>query len=333
MGKIVLLDSKVLVPGQQGYVQVRLAEPMVLAPGDRFLIRRHSPALSLGGGTVIELSNRKVRRFKDRLREELDSRHSKIQDTVSALLEFEMRRWKSGLFTVRELAEAVCQRTDVVEETLKAHLSAEAVLEVGRGLYVHDERFVEIARQVVEILEELHRAQSMHPWLDITKVRSRLQVEGPALQSLLKIMEENGQIETAKGGLIRRAGYKVELDDEQLAMAEKVKGAFDAAGLTPPMASELEKSLGLTAGQVAAMMDYLLANQGLVRIGILYFSAEAMIKFKEAVKACAEEHGEVVIPLIREQFGTTRKYIIPLMEHLDDIGMTRREGDRRFLAK
>ena len=41
----------------------------------------------------------------------------------------------------------------------------------------------------------------------------------------------------------------------------------------------------------------------------------------------------MVIPLIREQFGTTRKYIIPLMEHLDDIGMTRREGDRRFLAK
>ena len=83
---------------------------------------------------------------------------------------------------------------------------------------------------------------------------------------------------------------------------------------------------------MGGLFEYLSATGDLTRIQDFYVSSEVMDRLKAAVVRCAEQEGEVKIPLIKEEFSTTRKYMIPIMEHLDAIGLTRRQGDRRFLA-
>ena len=45
-----------------------------------------------------------------------------------------------------------------------------------------------------------------------------------------------------------------------------------------------------------------------------------------------EEDGSITVAQVRDMFQTSRKYALALMEHLDAIGVTKREGDQRVLA-
>ena len=86
LGEVVLLDHEELEPGQEGLVQLRLDEPVVAAPGDRFVLRRASPLETLGGGVVLEESRYRLKRFKRFVLDELE-RQARSLDSLEALLE------------------------------------------------------------------------------------------------------------------------------------------------------------------------------------------------------------------------------------------------------
>jgi selenocysteine-specific elongation factor len=97
--------------------------------------------------------------------------------------------------------------------------------------------------------------------------------------------------------------------------------------------SELASSLGVARARVDEIAAHLITKGELQQVGGFYFSAHMIRKLEDAVVECAQKHGEVKIPEIRDTFSTSRKYLIPLMEYLDNTGLTRREGDRRFLKE
>lgn len=330
MAKVVLLDRPVLLPGETGFIQLRLEKPMVVVPGDPFLIRRHSPALSLGGGTVVELTGKKIKRFKAYALDHLEIKHQKIEEEAAALAAFEMRRWKSGFFSIKDLSVAVSQDRGAVEAVVQSLADSGEVGDAGRGLFIHRERFEELAGTIAAGLDELHRAHPLQPTVDMAVLRSRLNVEPVAYQMLMKRMEKEGYLETARGGRVRTKGYEVALDENQRRLADQLVDRLKQASLSPPMPEELARELG---GDTASLFEYLSATGEFTRIQDFFVSTEVMDRLKEAVVRCAEREGEVKIPLLKEEFATTRKFMIPIMEHLDAVGLTRREGDRRFLAK
>src|SRR4029077_18886800 len=71
VGELVLLDCERLEPGATALAQLRLAEPVVTAPGDRFILRLESPMWTLGGGVILEESQHRLKRFKAFVVEEL----------------------------------------------------------------------------------------------------------------------------------------------------------------------------------------------------------------------------------------------------------------------
>ena len=105
-----------------------------------------------------------------------------------------------------------------------------------------------------------------------------------------------------------------------------------AASLSPPTPEELARDLKEDPQRIAALFEYFAARGDFTRIQDFYVSTEVLDRLKEAVRECAAREGEVKIPMLKEAFSTTRKFMIPIMEHLDAIGLTRREGERRFLA-
>jgi selenocysteine-specific elongation factor len=333
MGTVVLMDAQTLAPGQEGYIQVRLQRPMVVSPGDRFLIRRHSPALSLGGGTVIESSQRKAKRFKPHILEPLEAKYATLQENQDALIAFEMQRWPSGFFAPGHIAKAVGQRVETVKRVVEEARAQGDLLEVGRGSYLHRERFQSLSEGVLAVLEALHDQKPLKPYLDIKEVRNRLRMEAMALQNLLKLMEKENRIETSKGGWIRKAGFRVRLDSDRQRLADEILEALKEAGLSPPTQEALAAALGTERSELDMVADYLLSMEEIRLIAGFYFARSAIDLLIAAVKKSQADHGEVKIPLIRDTFSTSRKYLIPLMEYLDDQGITRREGERRFLKE
>jgi len=334
MGRIVLLDCAELGSGGTAYAQIRLESPMVVAPGDRFLLRRHSPPRSLGGGTVLCSTDRKARRFKDVLIESLRSRRDALKRGLPALAELDMRCGQTaGFFSILDVAVSVCQTEETVEELIQGLLDSGDVIKAERGMFIHMERYKTMAGAAESVLAELHRAAPLDPFVDTALLRGRLDLDQMEFQNFLKMMEKDGRIETSRGGLVRKAGYRIELDEIQLKLAEKIGSVLNDAGLSPPDMPELCRRLGAGSNEVELVCGHLVTTGVVRRVGVFFFSTEMLEKLEDAVVRCAREHGEVKIPLIRDAFSTTRKYLIPLMEYLDNRGVTRREGDRRFLAE
>jgi selenocysteine-specific elongation factor len=331
LAKIVFLDRKTFEPGDAGYVQIRPQEPMVVAPGDPFLIRRHSPALTLGGGMVVDLSDRKARRFKEQSLSRLKARHEALGKEPADRLDFEMRYWQSGLFTVPEMSRAMGQEAERVKALLEEFISRSAIMQVGRDKYIHKECFAEIAEGIAQALKELHAQFPLKTYLDLGLLRNRLSMEAASLQHLLKIMEDEGRVEMIKGGMIRVPGYQVELDADQERMIEGIMEVLSDRGLSPPDNAELAAIIEIGREDVEAMIAYLVEEGRVMKIAGFHFSTEVIDRLKEVVVEFGQETGEVKIPKIKEIFPTTRKYIIPVMEYLDSINLTRREGEKRFL--
>ncbi|MFH2001041.1 MAG: SelB C-terminal domain-containing protein, partial [Planctomycetota bacterium] len=332
MGCVILLDSQVMVPGQEGYIQVRLEKPMVVVPGDRFLLRRHSPATSLGGGIVVERSGRKAKRFKPFPLKLLDSKYSSLNEEAAALLNFEMQQWKNGFFTLKDMALAISQKEEIVKDLLDRFLTDGVVKASGQGLYIHKENLAELVARVEDALRHLHASDPLKPYIDTNLVRNHLRMEIGALQHALKIMETECRVETTKGGRVRIAGRAVTLDAEQERIVNALMSWLNKAGLNPPTLEEICAELKIKPQDAESLTGYLEASGMLKRISGYYLSIEVLERLKKVIRQCAKEHGEVKIPLIKEQLPTTRKYIIPIMEYLDGTGFTHREGDRRFLT-
>jgi selenocysteine-specific elongation factor len=331
LARIVLLDRKVLEPGETGFVQLRPQQPMVLAPGDPFLIRRHSPALTMGGGTVVDISDRKARRFKAPLLDRLEARHEALGKAPEDRLEFEMRHWPGGLFTVEGMSRVMGQEKARVQALLDKSIAEGAITRVGRDRYIHKACYAGITEGIEEALKDLHARFPLKSFLDMTLLRNRISMEVADLQHLVKIMEEDGRLEAIKGGMIRLSGFQVELNGDQERLVEAIMEILDAKGLSPPTQAELAARTGVEVEDVASMITFLVEEGRVMNIGGFHFSVEVIDRLKEAVVEFGRETGEVKIPKIKEVFPTTRKYIIPVMEYLDSINLTRREGEKRFL--
>jgi len=333
MGTVILMDTRVLTPGQKGYIQVRLQRPLVVAPGDCFLIRRHSPATSLGGGTVIEASDRKAKRFKEYILDPLKSKHFTLAEETASLLNFEMSRCKNGFFSPVDIAVATGQSVEIVDEVVTQAISAGDLIEAGSGNYLHQKRYHELADEMLTVLDRLHQESPLKLHLDIQALRNRIKLEGQALQKLLKIMEKEKSVVLSKGGYIQRAGHRIRLNDEQTSQVQALNLILNETSLSPPPVEELVEKLSLDVGKLEEIADYLILTGETIRIANFYFAVESVNRLKEAVIESCNQFGEVKIPWIRDTFSTSRKYLIPLMEYLDEINLTRREGDKRFLKE
>lgn len=332
MGRVILLDSKVLTPGQEGFIQVRLENPMVVVAGDRFLLRRHSPATSLGGGVVVEQSDRKAKRFKTAPLERLDAKFSSLGDEIASLLDFEMQQWKAGFFTKKDMALAISQTEEVVNELLEGFVAEGVVAEAGQGLFIHKDSRENLSKRIEEALHRLHEKHPMQPYIDTNLLRSELRLDINTLQQIAKIMEADGVIETTKGGRIRIAGQTIQLDEEQERLVGGILDQLLKAELNPPTLDEIASAQRISPAEAEDYISYLKAHGKVKRIASFYLSIEVLDRLMEVIRDCAREHGEVILPKVKEQLPTTRKYIIPIMEYLDGTGFTRREGDKRYLT-
>ncbi|MGD8597885.1 MAG: selenocysteine-specific translation elongation factor, partial [Anaerolineae bacterium] len=72
--RVRLLGTRTLAPGDEGWVQIRLAQPVTLVKGDRYIIRQPSPSVTIGGGIVVNpFPGRRHRRFRPEVIEQLET--------------------------------------------------------------------------------------------------------------------------------------------------------------------------------------------------------------------------------------------------------------------
>ena len=343
VGEIVVLEEEELLPGSSGLVQLRLEEPLVAAPGDRFVLRLASPAFTLGGGVFIERSRHRLKRFKQFAIEEL-RRQSDGLGSPREFMEVTLARASFGFVPLAELA--VAGQCSNQEATLALEeLAGEGKIKSfdGGKRWVHVEVF---ERAVSLVRTELEAWFRDHPWRQRTEaiaVRSRTSFSPTFFDAALQASAERGEVELFPGGAVGLQGLENPLSERELALLDSLKERLGAAGFQPPTVEEL--SVGVAAdeegllqqspSEIVRSLLELLMDQGLVHHvgGGVFLSEGSMELAREAVRSSCEADGQLDIPSLRDKLGTTRKFLIPLLEHFDAVGLTARVGANRVLKR
>ena len=334
LGELVLLDHKELAPGQEGLVQVRLEQPVVCAPGDRFILRLASPMLTLGGGVILEESRHRLKRFKGFVIEELERQESSLT-SPAALVESTLARMGDELVTTEELARAIKRSRADTEALLEQLASEDRVRSPGhRGRWMHVDRLEAGLQRVRAAMDAWFGQHAMRTYVESIELRRATGLEPGLLGALLDEEQRRGGVVLESGGRVRPTRRAAEIDEATRAKGEALVAVLDQAAWQPPSVEELARRVGASEQLLSELLAYLV-DAGSVRDAGkgLYIAESRALEMEQAVADNCERNGQLEIPELRDRLGTTRKFLIPLLEHFDARGLTIRQGAHRVLKR
>ncbi len=335
MGAVSLLDCDSVEPGKWGLAQLFLDEPVTATWGQPFVLRESSATLTLGGGQVLQPVARKVRR-----------RHLDTLERIEKLWTGDARErtltvaWFGafGGFTVADLVRGANLAPDEaagMAEQLKVEgVLRELAVGPARKLLLHRDMIDELESRVLAILDRLHESFPLMSAHDRQKVQSQLDYVGDdalvhaAVESLIARKVLLGDLRR-----VGRADFKPRLSNNLRKLKDRLIAAYQAAGFQPPEPLSFANQAGGNAANLKDLFDVCVAEGYLARVtDDIYLHADADADMRRRVVERLRQGNGLTVAEIRDLLGTTRKYAVPLCEYLDRIGVTRRDGDLRFLA-
>jgi len=324
IGRVALLDRDELQPGESAPVQFQLEEPVAALRGDRYIVRLYSPMVTLGGGELLDPHARRHKRHDERALKRLEVlRGGDLEAQVAqALLEREL-----APASAKEIAASLGGQPSAVEERLASlHTAGDAVVVGERYLHVDA---VQAARQRAEaVLASYHREWPLRLGMSREELRTRTapRADGKTWAFLLDEWRRQGVVRTT-GNVVALASHRVAYTEDQQRVANALLELYRERRYDPPSRDD---ALAFAAGGDAALVLESLAEQGLlVRITEgLYLHAEAVQDAERVLRGLLKQ-GPVTVAQFRDAIGSSRKVVVPLLEHFDSVGVTRRLEDVR----
>jgi selenocysteine-specific elongation factor len=312
-----LLDSDELAPGEEGWAQIYLHGPVALARGDRFVIR--SPDTTLGGGYIVDVDASRHRRNHAPTIERLE-RLSEGSPTAQLLSALEATEPSN----VTELArranlsdgEALELAQQAIDEGSAIALNNELAL--GTQLFTFA-GWTRLSAKAQAALAAFHTGNPLRAGMTREELRSRLGVTGNLANLVLNTLAGSGTV-VDNAGVLHLPDHSVAVSDQQQAEMD----AFVSKLASDPFPVEQPK--------IAPELLALLGEQAkIVRAGDVTFDAPTWTRLQTQVVDHLRANGVVTVAQVRDMQGTSRKYALAVLEHLDDLKITRRQGDERVL--
>jgi len=325
IGRVVTLDGGGIAPGSSGYIQLRLENPAVARRGDRYILRSYSPQRVIGGGRILDPDAPKLKMHaaasvRERLKA-LDA--GTAADTILACA----ASGGTAGFGIASLERYGLARGEIPG-------AVDALVKGGRLVSIEgrvfEKRIVSDAgRSLVAMIEAMSAENKLSWGVDREELRGRSSLrEGPLFDYLMEEGKRGGAL-SFKGGRVRSGSAEHPLSPAD----EKALGAIEARVREAGPAFATKADLLAIVRDEKRLLSYLhiLADRGsIVRIGSDgAMHAERYRELLEKVRSRLLDGGALSVGDFKEMFGFSRKFAVPILEHLDREGFTRREGDAR----
>jgi selenocysteine-specific elongation factor len=330
-GDLLLLDRDRLAGGDSATVRLQLDEPVCCAHGDRFLLRRENPPDTIGGGTVMRVGEGQRRYRRRELGQELLGLLA-AGDRPEARVAHELLQRGAAGCTFAELAAVLeadeATATAVVAAMADVHVHARA----GRVFAAAD-----FARGLDELLGSVDRMLARRPAaasIQRTALRATRTLPQPLIDAAFDHLQQAGRVRARRQGIVLFVERLRPLEGTQQRQLDSIVDACEQRGFKPPGAQELAQATGLPQQTLEGLLDRAQDENRIEKVGDHWYGSRVVRRALQAVRANCLRHGESLdIPALRDELDTSRKYLIPLLEHVDALGLTvLRGGVRRLLV-
>ena len=328
-GHLLLLDRETAGPGDSIVARVELDEEVCCAHNDRFLLRLQNPAVTIGGGKVLRLSKSGRYRRKD-LGNELVG-ILVAGDRPEARIEHELQQAGPEGRTVDDLARAMETSDTKVFDALAAMPHVEVHQKAMRAfLKSHVEAGeLELLQSVDKMLQKRAAAASVKR----AAIRTTKTLPQPLVECVFDRLQAAGRVRSGRQGQVLFLDRLKPLPPVQQQQFDRLVGECETRGFRPPELHELAAVVGLDGDALLSLLDRAQDEGKIDKVGDHFYGASIVRQVLRAIRGNCLAHQEVLdIPSLRDQLDTSRKYLIPLLEYVDSLGLTvLRGGVRRLL--
>ena len=321
LGRVVLLDRDELLPGASALAQLRLEGPVVAVPGDRLVLRAYSPSVTIAGARVIDADPPRRARLGDGMKEALETLETgDLAERVALLVR------QAGFAGAR--ADVVALRLGAEPAAVEA--AASSLLRLKDGRWLDRSAWTSLLARITDAVRrygEVHKLRHGIPKGELKSLLAR-EIEGTVFDEALNQLLADRTLRTDQD--------KIALPDsgptfapDQVRALEAIERSLDAAGFQVPDMAQLLRDVPASA-RPSELARYLVESGRAVRVtSDLYYPAARWAEVEARVRGHFSQKPALTMGEFKDLIQVSRKYAVPLLEHLDRLGITRREGDLR----
>lgn len=322
IARVRLIGARQINPGEEGWLQLALEQPVAAVRGDRFILRRPSPPATIGGGRVLDPHpGRSHRRFRPEVVERLQTL---AQGEPEEILEQRLARIEPA--APKELFHHAGLEAETAQRAWQALLDGGRVVLLGQQALTR-ETWRRLRGQMEETVAAYHATHPLRPGMPREELRSRLRLASAVFNPLLARAAGDGLL-VDTGSVVRTPDHAIRFSPAQQEKVDALLEQFGRAGVNAPSVKESRAAVGDEVYEALVALDQLHP----ISEDVVYTAGqyEALVKrITEHLRA----RGPANAAEIRDLLDTSRKYAIALLEHLDEIRVTRRIGDDRELIE
>jgi selenocysteine-specific elongation factor len=329
--RVKVLNEKELDAEKQGFLQLELRKPTVAVKGDRFILRRPSPPETLGGGVILDPAP--LHRYKRKSlgvveKMQILQNGSPADGLVQTIIKLgvttvEQVRQESKLSPQAfiDLFEDLIRNQQIVKLFNKNHEADE------NTLLVSVQTLEEISLKIKYILIEFFKKNPYRLGLKKEELKGRFSFSQREFDALVNYFVGNQTI-LLKGNLVCLPDHKIHFSPTQEKAIKALTSQFDQSPFEPPSVEDCIKQVGKDVFQsLLDMQELILVSPDIV------FQGALIRKVEEELRSLLISNGKIALAEVRDKYKTSRKFALAMLEHLDRVGITIREGDFRRLKK
>jgi selenocysteine-specific elongation factor len=319
MARISLYGYEAAQPGSSRLMRIKLAEPIVLIPGDRFVLRQPSPAGTVGGGRILD-AHPEPRQRKGATVSWLERlKKAPVAEQVNLRVN---RRHSRGI-AIDVLSSETGLTPDAIHRHIRPALDSGDLVLLPGDLLLSREA---LHAGVDSIINRLQGGRPIRP----SVLRSQAALGTEVFEFLIDVLVRERKVLLA-GDMITLPGFATDATSTETETLGAVERIFAQAGLVAPSVLEVAQRLDISEADMRRIITILQRSQAIVRMGNdnLFIHSTALARLTAQIAAL---RGTLMdVGRFKQLTGLSRKYAIPLLEYLDRQRITRVQGEQRLI--
>ena len=319
-GKILFFENTNLEKGNKQIAEIRLDRPVFTFAGDRFVLRDWSKQFTIGGGIILDSSPPKRSYRTEKQRNFLLMRASNPNEFTTHLNSLLTR--DHFIKSDTPLSQSSFSKS-VIEDTIENN---DAV--VSGNFIIDNNWWSEINEIAGNRIKTIHEKHPELPGIDISQLRTFMKkrvVDSKLFEFLIDQLCKSGF--TKKDTILSIDSHKASLPNHLTASGKKIRILLDENPLEPPNPKEIINS----ENDEAALKFLLQTNEAIQLDEKVILLSKNYNEAVDIIRSYITQNGPATAADLRKALSSTRRVIIPLLEHLDKEGITFRSGDTRVL--
>lgn len=323
-----LLGAEEINANEEGWIQLELRDPIVALRGDRYILRRPSPGETLGGGAVIDHQPK--------------GRHKRFDADVIKSLEALAQGSPADVLFEAALALQIAPIKEIIGKSrLEAGIAESALQELlksGQLIILEDSGkpdalsaslpyWNNLQANIHGMIEAYHKQYPLRRGISREELKSKLKLAPKIFNAAISYLVARYSLIDERGA-VSKPEHEIKFDGQNQAKVEALRRRFEANPYATPSIKECQAEAG------EEVVNALIESGELMPVSQdVIFRKSDYDEMVGQVEASIKEKGQVTLAEVRDMLNTTRKYVQALLEHLDAIGVTMRNGDARKLRK